>query len=120
FTSEMCEDTKFEDAEINFTDRKGSKEVTTRFWSAGKTDAIIMGVNATPSGPPIGIVVFLIVPENITLGEIVNFTLKGLKFAINLGQPDDFAESWMFSIPPYGMGNLFRIRWKDRSVMPIG
>ncbi|CAB3981819.1 Hypothetical predicted protein [Paramuricea clavata] len=85
--------------------------------------AIIMGVNAIPFGPPIGVVVFLTVPEDVTLGEINNFTLDGPEFGINLGRPDDFAESWVFSIPSlraryYAMGNLFRIRWKDRSVMP--
>ncbi|CAB4011431.1 Hypothetical predicted protein [Paramuricea clavata] len=83
-----------------------------------------MGVNAIPSGPPIGVVVFLRVPEDSTLGEINNFTLDGREFGINLGRPDDSAESWVFSIPSlrarsYGMGNLFRIRWKDRSVIPV-
>jgi hypothetical protein len=82
-----------------------------------------MGVNAIPFGPPIGVVVFLTVPKDVTLGEINNFTLDGPEFGINLGRPDDFAESWVFSIPSlrarsYSMGNLFRIWWKDRSVMP--
>ncbi|CAB4023804.1 Hypothetical predicted protein, partial [Paramuricea clavata] len=82
-----------------------------------------MGTNAIPSGPPIGVVVFLNVPEDATLAEIDNFTLDGPEFGINLGRPNDSAESWVFSIPSlrarsYGMGKLFRIQWSDRSVMP--
>jgi hypothetical protein len=55
-------------------------------------------------------------------GEIDNFTLDGTEFGINLGRPNGFAESWVFSVPSlrvrsYGMGNLFRIWWSDRSVM---
>ncbi|CAB4000150.1 Hypothetical predicted protein, partial [Paramuricea clavata] len=63
-------------------------------------------------------------PEDLALGEIDNFTLDGPEFGINLGRPDDSAESWVFSVPSlracsYGMGNLFRIRSKDRSVIPV-
>ncbi|CAB4013968.1 Hypothetical predicted protein [Paramuricea clavata] len=90
----------------------------------GEGDSAIMGVNAMPFGPPIGVVVFITVPEDVMLGEINNFTLDGPEFGINLGRPDDSAESWVFSIPSirarsYGMGNLFRIRRKHRSVMPV-
>ena len=124
FISEMCEDTDFMDAGITFTDRGGSREVDVRFWLVGETGAIIMGVNAMPSGPTIGVIAFLTVPEDVMLGEIDNFTLDGPESGINLGRPDGFAESWVFSIPSlrarsYGMGNLFRIRLKDRSVMAV-
>ena len=73
-----------------------------------------MCVNAIPFGPPIGIIVFLTVPEDVTLGEIDDFTLDGPEFGINLGKADGFAESWVFSVPSlrisaYGMGNLFRL-----------
>jgi hypothetical protein len=47
-------------------------------------DAIIMGVDAIPFDPPIGIIVFLTVTEDATLGEIDNFTLDGPEFGINL------------------------------------
>ncbi|CAB4041709.1 Hypothetical predicted protein, partial [Paramuricea clavata] len=60
-----------------------------------------MGVNAIPFGPPIGVVVFLTVPKDVTLEEIDNFKLDGPEFGINLGRPDGFAESLVFSIPFY-------------------
>jgi hypothetical protein len=124
FISEMCGDTNFMDAGITFTDEGANREVDIRFWLVGETSAIIMGVNAIPFGPPIGVVVFLTIREDVTFGNINNFTLDGPGFGINLGRPDDSAESWVFSIPSlrtrsYGMGNLFRIRWKDRSVMSV-
>ncbi|CAB3991171.1 Hypothetical predicted protein [Paramuricea clavata] len=102
-----------------------TEELIERFEDTGTgPNAIIMGVNAIHFGPPIGIIVFLTVPEDVTLAEIEDFTLDGPEFGINLGQPDGFAESWVFSVPSlrvrsYGMGNLFRIWWSDRSVMAV-
>ena len=96
FITEMCEATYFMDAGITFTDEGSNREVDTRFWLVGETNAIIMGVNAIPFGPPIGVIVFLTVPEDMTPGEINNFTPDGPEFGINLGRPDDFAESWVF------------------------
>ena len=124
FISEMCEDTNFMDAGITFMDEGANREVDIRFWLVGETSSVIMGVNAMPFGPPIGVIAFLTVPGDVVLGEIDNFTIDGPEFGINLGRPDDSAESWVFSIPSlrtrfYDSGNLFRIRWKDRSVMSI-
>ena len=69
FISEMCEDTDFKDAGTTFTDEGANREVDTRFWLAGETNAIIMGVNTIPFGLPIGVVVFLTIPEDVTLGD---------------------------------------------------
>ncbi|CAB3993936.1 Hypothetical predicted protein [Paramuricea clavata] len=100
FILQMCRDTNFADAGVTFSHGRVDEEVDVRFEDTGtEPNAIIMGVNAIPFGPPIGIIVFLIVPEDITLGEIDNFTLDGPEFGINLGRPDGFAESWVFSVP---------------------
>ncbi|CAB4037265.1 Hypothetical predicted protein [Paramuricea clavata] len=103
---------------------RANREVVIRFWLVEEGGVVIMGVNAMPFGPPIGVVVFLTVPEGLALGEIDSLTLDGPEFGVNLGRPNDSAELWVFSIPSlrarsYGMGNLFRIRWKDRSVTPV-
>jgi hypothetical protein len=83
FVSEMCRDTNFTDAGVTFSYEGTDREVDVRFRVVGiETNAIIIAI---PFGPPIGVVVFLTVQEDVTLGEINNFTLDGPEFGINLG-----------------------------------
>ncbi|CAB3999695.1 Hypothetical predicted protein [Paramuricea clavata] len=97
FILRMYRNTDFADAGVTFSHERVDGEVEVRFEDTGtEPNAIIMGVNAIPFGPPIGIIIFLTIPEDVTLGEIDNFTLDGSGFGINLGRPDGFAQTRVF------------------------
>jgi hypothetical protein len=59
FILQMCRDTNFADAGVTFSHERVVREVEVRFEDVRtEPNAIIMGVNAIPFDPPIGIIVF--------------------------------------------------------------